>query len=268
MQRPAPTPVAVDQERASVAGVYDYYLGGEHNSEIDREFARRMIESVPEAPEVARLNRAFLRRAVRHCAESGVRQFLDIGSGIPTVANVHDFAQAAQPDRRVVYIDSDPVAVSYGEALLADVAGVAMAHGDLREPAAVLANRHVRQLLDFSEPVALLMLGVLHYVSDEEHPIGMVTRYLDAVPSGSYLVVSHGTDDAIPEHLKSMVDLSAAKQKSAYLRSRDEVAAFFAGLELAQPGVVFLTEWRPEPSDEPGSAKARVMAYGAVARKP
>jgi O-methyltransferase involved in polyketide biosynthesis len=184
------------------------------------------------------------------------------------VGNVHEFAEPARPDRRVVYVDYDESAVNYGRDLLSGVPGVAMALGDIRAPDALLALPEVGSLLDFTEPVAVLMLGVLHYVSDAERPRELVARYREVMAPGSYLVVSHGTDEAAPDHVRSMVDITEAGQASAYMRDRHEVAGFLAGLELVEPGVVFLPEWRPGPDDEPGSPNARVMAYAAVGRQP
>ncbi|WFE36404.1 SAM-dependent methyltransferase [Micromonospora sp. WMMD975] len=252
--------------RARVSGVYDYYLGGDLNDEVDREFARRMMSSVPEAPEVARLNRAFLARAVRHCARAGVRQFLDIGSAIPRTGPVHEIARQVTPDARVAYVDIEEEAVAHGRALLAGVPGVTMTHGDLRRPDEVLGHPEVRALLDLTEPVALLMLGVLHYVADADGPGALVAAYREAVGPGSHLVVSHGTDDGAPRQVRSMVDLTTAGQTDAYMRTRAEVTAFFAGFTLLDPGVVFLPRWRPEPADTPASPRAAVMAYAGVGR--
>ncbi|MEV4257163.1 SAM-dependent methyltransferase [Spirillospora sp. NPDC049652] len=259
---------APESERASVARVYDFYLGGDHNLPVDREFARQMMERVPEAPEVARLNRAFLRRAVRACARAGIRQYLDIGSGIPTVGNVHEVVAEVRPDGRVVYADHDPTAVAYGREILAGRDAASMVLGDLRDPDGVLADPEVRRLIDWDEPVAVLMLGVLHYVPDTGDPQGLVDRYTALMAPGSALVLSHGTDDALPEHVRSMTDLSKKRQSEAFMRSRAEVAAFLDGLDVLDPGVVFLPEWRPDEGDEQGSPKARVMAYGGVGRKP
>ncbi|SBT43055.1 SAM-dependent methyltransferase [Micromonospora auratinigra] len=259
-------PSPAGPRRARVAGVYDYYLGGDLNDEVDREFAERMMASVPEAPEVARLNRAFLARAVRHCARAGVRQFLDIGSAIPRAGTVHEIARAVTPDARVAYVDIEEEAVAHGRALLAGTPGVTMVHGDLRRPDEVLGHPEVRAVLDLAEPVALLMLGVLHYVSDADRPGALVATYREAVAPGSFLVLSHGTDDGAPQPVRSMVDLTEAGQTTAYMRTRAEVAAFLAGFTLLDPGVVFLPRWRPDPGDEPASARAAVMAYAGVGR--
>ncbi|MGI5238454.1 SAM-dependent methyltransferase [Dactylosporangium sp. CA-139066] len=258
-----------DTARASAARVYNVYLGGEQNFAVDRAFADQMIATVPEVPIVARLNRAFLRRAVQACARAGVEQFLDIGSGIPDRDSTLDFAAAVRPDSRVVYLDFEPVAVERGRAALAGEPRARMGYADLRDPEGVLGSPEVAELLDLSRPVALLMLGVLHYVADEEHPRAIVTRYRDAVAPGSYLVVSHGTDDGRPEPVRDMIDLTAAEsQNPAYMRGRAEIAAFLDGFQLLAPGVVYLPDWRPEPGDDPGTPSARVMAYGAVGRRP
>jgi hypothetical protein len=252
------------ERRAKVANVYDYYLGGDHHSEADRAFAEQMMREVPEAQEVARLNRAFLRRAVTYCARAGVRQFLDVGSAIPRVEPVHKTAASFTADPRVVYVDIDEDAVRAGQRLLTGMTGTAMIAGDVRRPEEILDAAEVRRMIDFSEPVALLLLGVLHYVSDGEDPAGVVARYRSALAPGSFLVLSHGTDDGDPRHVQSMIDITQAGQTDAYMRSRAQVAALFDGFRLVEPGVAFLPDWRPDPAAPPASPRARVMAYGAV----
>jgi SAM-dependent methyltransferase len=258
-----------DVARASAARVYNFYLGGEQNFAVDRAFADQMIATVPEVPIVARLNRAFLRRAVQACARAGVEQFLDIGSGIPDRDSTLDFASAVRPDSRVVYLDFEPVAVERGREALLGEPRAAMGYADLRDPEGVLNCPEVTELLDLSRPVALLMLGVLHYVADDECPAGIVSRYRDAVAPGSYLVLSHGTDDGRPVPVRDMVDLTAAEQQDpAYMRGHDDIAAFLDGFAVLAPGVVYLPDWRPEPGDERGTETARVMAYAGVGRRP
>lgn len=264
---PSPVPAA-DTTRASAARVYNFYLNGEASFEVDRDFARKMIAAVPEVPIVARLNRAFLRRAVQTCARAGIRQFLDIGSGIPGPGSVLDFAQAIDASSRVVYIDFEPVAVAHGRELLRDHSQAAMGWGDVRDPDAVFAAPEVRGLLDLTAPVALLMLGLLHYIPDDQDPYATVARYRDRVAAGSYLVLSHGTADGRPAPVQSMIDLATTSQNPAYMRSRAEIARFLEGFATLEPGVMYLPDWRPEPADDPGTPAARVMAYGAVGRKP
>jgi hypothetical protein len=257
---------AQHSRRARVASVYDFYLGGDHHSAADRAFAERMLASVPEAQEVALLNRAFLHRAVTYCARQGVRQFLDVGSAIPRVSPVHETAAALVADPRVVYADIDDDAVRAGRHLLEGIPGTTMVRGDVRRPEELLASPEVRSLIDPAEPVALLLLGVLHYVADDEDPAGIVARYRSALARGSFLVVSHGTDDGEPQHVKSMIDITEAGQTDAYMRSRSRIVTFLEGFRPVEPGVVFLPDWRPSPSDPPATPRARVMAYGAVGR--
>ncbi|MFD9737227.1 SAM-dependent methyltransferase [Umezawaea sp. NPDC059074] len=263
-------PVDADVETPSAARVYDYYLGGGHNFPADREFANKVIAVMPAAPEVARLNRAFLRRAVRHCARAGIRQFLDIGSGILTIGgagNVGEFAASVAPDCRVVYTDIEPIAVGHGRAALADHPFAAMIEGDIRDPDLLVADPDVRGLLDFDQPIAVLMLGVLHYLRDDEAPHELVRRYHALMAPGSFLVLSHGTDEHKPEPVQAMIDLSKISQNPAYMRGRQDVGRFLDGFEVLDPGVVVLPEWRPEPSDEVGSDLARMAAYAAVGRR-
>jgi hypothetical protein len=270
-QTPGWAPAGTDTEVASAARVYDFYLGGQQNFPVDQEFGRRVIEVMPAAPEVARLNRAFLKRAVQHCAQRGIRQFLDIGSGIPTVGgagNVHEFVQQVAPDCRVVYTDIEPVAIAHGRAILAENPSAAMTKGALEDPDGLLATPEVRRLLDFDQPVAILMLGVLHYIPEEGDPYMLVRRYRDTMSSGSYLVVSHGTDQHRPEPVKAMINLSRSSQNPAYMRSRDEIAGFMDGFDILDPGVVFLPDWRPTSTEDDPSELARTAAYGAVGRKP
>ena len=183
----------VDTGRPSIARIYDFYLGGNHNLPIDREAARQVVETMPELPEIMRVNRAFMRRGVRHLVDAGIRNFLDLGSGIPTVGNVHEIAQAVDPTSRVVYVDNDPVAVAHSREILNGNDRAMAIRADLREPAAVLDDPEVNRLLllGLGEPMAVLMSAGLHFVPDDEEAAALVATYRDAMPSGSYLVVSH-----------------------------------------------------------------------------
>ncbi|MFC0429585.1 SAM-dependent methyltransferase [Kutzneria buriramensis] len=249
-----------DPERANVARVYDFLLGGSHNFEADREMARRMTAAAPEAPMVARANRAFLRRAVRELGKAGIRQFLDIGAGIPTVGSTHE---VAAPGARVVYVDLDPVAVAHAHVLLADDPNTAAIQGDLREPDLLLALAEATQLLDFGQPVAVLMLAVLPFVKDEERPAEAIGHLRESLTPGSHLVISHGASDAVAPD--EVADLYAKRATATInLRSKKEVTAFLDGWEVLPPGVVWLPEWRPE--DEVGDLAGARM-YGAMARK-
>jgi hypothetical protein len=255
------------------ARIYDYFLGGKDNFPADRDVADQVLDIAPVARDVVEDNRAFLRRVVDHLTrEAGVRQFIDLGSGLPTQGNVHEIAQAAAPEARVVYVDNDPMVVAHSRALLAGDNTVAI-HGDLRQPDKILEDPEVRELIDLGRPVALLLLAILHFVPDDEDPFGTVARYVDAVPAGSHLAISHGTRD-IPERPdlspEEMADMGAKVEQlyqlttaSLVTRGRVEVERFFDGLELLEPGVVEIQRWRPDGRSSllPGGF------YGGVARK-
>lgn len=258
----------VDIEQPNIARVYDYLLRGAHNFEKDRELARKGLELLPNLADAARFNRAFLFRAVRFCLERGIRQFLDLGSGIPTVGNVHEVAHAIQPDARVVYVDNEPIAVKHGEQLLRDVPNAGTILADIREPAAVLAHPGVRELLDFDEPVAVLMVAVLHSVSDEDDPVGLVGRYREAMVPGSYLVLSHGTPDEGSESLRNYIQLYAETPNPVHQRSRERVSALLDGFDLVEPGLVWTPEWRPEDEADVPADPERGFCYAAVAQVP
>jgi S-adenosyl methyltransferase len=255
------------------ARVYDYLLGGKDNYPADREVADQVVAIAPVAREVVGDNRAFLRRAVRFLTrEAGIRQFIDLGSGLPTQGNVHQIAQAIAPDARVVYVDNDAMVVTHGRALLAGDNTLAI-KADLREPDVVLGHPEVRELIDFDQPIALLLVAILHFLPDEEDPAGIVARFRDALPTGSYLAISHATRD-IPVR----PDMSAAEmaemgarverlyqQTTAFLvtRTRAQVERFFDGVDLLDPGLVEIQRWRP---DDPNSILPGGF-YGGVGRK-
>ncbi len=254
MHRPSWVPAEVDLSRPSAARVYDYYLGGSHNLEVDRRMAREAISLWPDLPEIMQSNRAFLRRAVRYLAGQGITQFLDIGSGIPTVGNVHEAAQQADPRARVVYVDSDLVAVAHSRAILAGDERTAVVHGDLREPETLLEDPTVRATLDLDQPIAVLMVAVLHFVSEEDDPFGAVARIRDRLAAGSYLVVSHASAEGRPEAAASHRELYSRTPTPMTMRSRDAIAQFFDGFDILDPGLVWLPLWRPE---DPSAAAAR-----------
>jgi len=258
---------------ATAARIYDYHLGGTHNFPADREAATAMARMFPVLPQVVRSNRAFLRRAVRYLAEAGVRQFLDIGSGIPTEGNVHEVAQQIAPDARVVYVDIDPVAVSESLEILVDNDRVTAVRADLADPHAVLSNPLVRGSLNFDQPVGLLLVAVLHFLPDDAVAYGAVRQLLAALAPGSYLVVSHATADGEnvdQGNVKSAQDLYEQQTTTPFgIRTRSQVERFFSGLDLVEPGVVWLPEWRPSPAepeyfaDDP-TASAGFVAVGRV----
>ena len=248
----APGDVAIDQP--SVARIWDWFLGGSHNFAVDREVARRTLKLMPEGPAMARLSRAFLRRAVEYCAHSGITQFIDLGSGIPTVGNVHEVAQRVDPKARVVYVDIDPVAVAHTRHLLAGDKRTAVTQLDLRDPERVLAAPDLRALLDLDRPVALLMVMVLHFVPDAEDPHGMLAAYREALPPGSALVIAHGsreTEGMPTSNLHTARQMYEREVGSVTLRTRSEVQALFDGFDLVEPGVVWIPQWRPDQRSEP-----------------
>ncbi|GAA1335467.1 SAM-dependent methyltransferase [Saccharothrix algeriensis] len=259
----------IDLTRPSAARVYDYYLGGAHNFAVDRDMALKAIELWPELPLIMQANRAFLRRAVEYCAARGVRQFLDLGSGIPTAGNVHEVAHRADPGARVVYVDNDPIAVTYSRTILGDDRRTAVVQEDLRRPERVLGHPAVRDLLDFDRPIAVMMVAVLHFVTDADRPDDLVAAYRDAVAPGSHLVVSHATRDGQDEQADSHQDLYRKRTATPMtMRSADRVRALFAGYELVEPGVVHLPLWRPASPEEVGAAPERFAGLAAVGRKP
>jgi hypothetical protein len=268
IRQPLTTCTEVDLTRPSAARVYDCYLGGSTNFAIDRELARRTMRWVP-AGVFARMNRGFLRRAVLHLAEAGIRQFLDLGSGIPTMGNVHEVAHSVAPDARIVYVDNEPVAVAHSTLILENEPRVGVVQADLRDPESVLTHPNTAGLLDFRQPVAVLMFAVLHFVSDDDDPAGIVAAYRDALCSGSYLALSHGTDDDHPDELQHVVELYKHSQNPAYLRGHDEISALFAGVDLIEPGLVLTPLWRPEPDSSPDVMEdpRRSLCYAGVARK-
>jgi trans-aconitate methyltransferase len=261
----------LDTSRPHPARVYDFLLGGKSNFAADRALAEKMLQQTPGLRVAARENRAFLGRAVQYLAgEAGVRQFLDIGTGLPTAGNVHEVAQRIAPESRVVCADNDPMVLAHARALLtsAPEGRTAYVHADLRDPAHILADRQVRDVLDFSQPVALVLVAVLHFLPDEDKPAQVVATLLDALPSGSYLVASHTALDHAPAPVAAMERAAQAGGIRTQQRDSGDFARLaFPGLELVPPGVVLVSEWRPH-----GSAllpdPAQVNVYGGVARKP
>jgi S-adenosyl methyltransferase len=265
VERPNWAPKDVDMDRPSVARVYDYYLGGFHNFAVDREFAEKVIQAVPEVIIAARENRAFLRRAVRHLVDLGIRQFLDLGSGIPTVGNVHEVAQSVDPTSKVVYVDLDPVAYSHSRAILADNPHATAVCADLREPAEVLADPRLRAHLDFDQPMGILLVGVLHFVLDEQRPADIVAAYASASAPGSHVVISHASVEGKPENSDEGVTLYNRSTATVVLRDADQVEGLLDGLTVLEPGVVMLPKWYPDSPDEAGPGEVPCLA--AVGRR-
>jgi SAM-dependent methyltransferase len=263
-------PVDVDITVPNAARVYDYALGGVHNFKADRELWSRMEHIAPEARWVARANRQFLTRTVRWLAGRGVTQFLDIGSGIPTVGNVHEAAQEVNPRARVVYVDKDPIAVQQSRSLLKGNESALAVEGDLLRVDDILSHPQVVEFLDFSEPVAVLIVAVLHFVRDEEDPRSILARIGAAVTRDSYLVLSHVGPDATPEGRdRQEVVRKLYEQTPTPLIIRDvpRIGALFADdFELLEPGVVPVGEWQPDP-EEDDDLPPQSIVLGAVARR-
>ncbi|MEU2021762.1 SAM-dependent methyltransferase [Streptomyces sp. NPDC016469] len=254
MERPAWAPQGIDISVPSVSRMYDFYLGGSHNFEVDREAARKAMEFMPGLPKVMQANRAFMRRAVRYALSEGVSQFLDIGSGIPTFGNVHEVAQGIDPAAKVAYVDHDPVAVAHSQAVLEGNDGATIASADLRRPQEIRDSPEVNKLLDFDRPVALLLVAVLHFIEDSDDPQGAVAALRDMLAPGSLLVVTHATYEGIPlsrEEAGGAVGVYRNIRNPLIMRTRDEVARFFDGYELVEPGLVAMPEWRPENAAAP-----------------
>jgi S-adenosyl methyltransferase len=267
VERPTWAPGEVDLDRPSAARVYDYYLDGYHNLAVDREFAAQAMLAMPELPLIMRTNRAFLRRTVRYLVGAGVRQFLDLGSGIPTVGNVHEIAQAAAPDSRVLYVDKDPVAVAHSQVMLEDKDNASVLLADIRDWESVLGSDAARDLLDLSKPVAVLMFAVLHFVDEDEHARQTVRGYMDSVVAGSHLVVSHGTHEVTGERGRQVEKLYQRTDNPLTTRDAERVTRLADGLELLDPGVVYLPSWRPDSPEEVEDRPERSSTYGLVARK-
>jgi len=266
-------PPGLDVTKPNIARVYDAFLGGKDNFAADRAVVEMALQVTPDAPAGARASRAFLRRAVRYLvAEAGIRQLVDIGSGLPTQGNVHEIAQEADPEARVVYIDNDPVVRTHAEALLVGSRNTQLLTADIREPAKILDNPAVRELIDSGQPVGLLLLAILHHIGDDEDPAGIVATLRDALPGGSYLAISSFRMPG-PEHPEDaakaaeMEKLFNEKMGTGRWREHDEILAWFGDWKLVEPGLVPLPEWRP---DVHGSVKRNLTYYGfvgGVARK-
>ena len=258
---------AFDTGVAHPARVYNAILGGKDNFAADRAAAEATIRAFPGNAMAARANRAFLARAVHYLAvEAGIRQFLDIGTGLPSADNTHEVAQAAAPGCRVVYVDNDPIVLAHARALLvsAEPGATMYIEADLRDPGKIL--QHATRLLDFTQPVAVMLVAVLHLISDDDNPCQIVKTLMDAVPAGSYLAVSHLANDL---HREQMAELARGFNEQAavkvILRDRAEISRFFNGLEVVDPGIAKISEWRPRSEVE---RTAPAILWAGVARKP
>ena len=260
-------PPEVDHQRPSVARIYDYLLGGGHNFEVDREIAGKLLAVQPNVQDIARRNRAFLQRVVRFLVDSGVRQFLDLGSGIPTVGNVHEVAQQAAPGTKVVYVDYEEVAVAHSQLLLQDDKDADIVYADVTRPADVLNAPATRDLLDFSQPIAILAVTLGHYIPPEADPVGMFAAYRDAVVSGSYLALTHLTNDFDAVHGEEIIETMKSTRDNVFPRTHAEVLELFTGFELVAPGLVTTSQWRPEPTMTEAVNPEDDGLYAAVGRK-
>jgi hypothetical protein len=263
-------PPEIDSSRPHAARIYDYFLGGESHFAADREAAAEVLRHSPSVPIAARENRAFLGRAVRYLAEAGIGQFLDLGSGLPTANNVHNVAQASAPSARIVYADNDPLVLVHARALLASEpeGRTAYIHADVRDPAAILSDPVARDVLDFGQPIGLIMAAILHLIGDEDNPRQIIATLLEAMPPGSYLVASHLTTEHDPA--ATAAGQQVMQRAGIPMQKRDSgvfEALAFRGLELVPPGVVLVSEWRPDDAGR-RPAPAEVNCYGGVARKP
>lgn len=240
-------PAGIDTTIAHGARIYDYLLGGKNNYAADRAAADHALGAAPVLRSVAWENRTFLGRVVRFLtAEAGIRQFLDIGTGLPAQGNVHEVAQSVEPGSRVVYVDNDPIVRVHGQALLAQDASTTVIDADLRRPAEILAHPELRALIDFDEPVAVLLIGVLHFVSADQDPAGIVSQLRDAMVPGSYLAISQITADRHPEAVAGAVRAFGHGGSEGTPRTRAEIESFFEGCEMVEPGLVYVSMWRPD----------------------
>jgi O-methyltransferase involved in polyketide biosynthesis len=258
--------LGIDTTRPHVARMYDYYLGGKDNFAVDREAVAAVEQAMPEVRQLARENRAFLRRAVRFMVSQGIRQFVDIGAGLPTAGNTHEVAQTAAPDARVAYVDNDPIVLAHGRALLATDDLTTVVTADLREPETVFAHDDVRQLIDFNRPVGVLLIAMTHFLRDDERePVMGVLR--DHLAPGSFLAATHVTVDNHPREASEGVEAAYRRTPTPiFFRTHDEIAPFFSGFDLVEPGLVTIDGWRPDAQDPTPAPTGWLL--GGVGRKP
>jgi len=260
----------IDTAVAHSARVYDYWLGGKDNFAADRALGDAMVAAIPTLKVMARANRDFLARAVRYlAADAGIRQFLDIGPGLPTAGSTHEVAQEVAPESRVLYVDHDPLVLAHARALMTGSSRgqTEFIMADLQQPEKILADPALPRTLDLSQPVGLILVAILMYFHDSDDPQGMVKTLLDGLPSGSYVVISHPSGDFNPDAVQGAVAAATAAGITLVPRSREGVESFFAGLELVEPGVVPLLAWRPDESLA-GEDPESVWYYGGIGRKP
>lgn len=264
-------PASLDLNQPSAARMYDYYLGGAHNFQVDRDVARKALELGPDGPRLMQANRAFLHRAVRYLIDQGIRQFIDIGSGIPTRGNVHETADEVVPGggARVLYVDHDPVAVAHSELILAEShPNVKVLNADLRHPHDILDSAQRRALIDLDQPVGVLMVAVLHFIPESDRPDELIGQFHDAVVPGSHLVISHGTAENQPKQAAELAKLYESSPDRATYRSRSRVRELLDGWDVVDPGVVWVQDWRPDWPDDLQLDPSTNPWAAAVARRP
>jgi hypothetical protein len=269
--RPEWAPAGIDLDQPSSARVWDYFLGGSHNFEVDRRVAEQAIAFKPDMPDLARQVRMFLHRAVRAAAEAGIDQYVDIGAGVPTMGPVHETARELVPAARVAYVDHDPVAVAHGRALLAGDPDTVFIQADARAPESILEHPEVRALIDFDRPVAVLLCSLLHFVADEDDPRALVATLRDAMAPDSRLIVQHASHDGQSGDIIEMLQMwNTNSPEPMYWRTRDEIESLFEGFAILEPGVVQLPLWRPDTEDRERAAQnpERYASYAAVGIKP
>jgi hypothetical protein len=251
----------------NVARIYDFFLGGKDNFESDRRAAAELMRLIPDSVLAARQNRKFLGRVARYLAGAGIRQFIDIGSGLPTASNVHEIVQAVCPDARIVYVDYDPVVVLHSQVLLEDKSkGVVVVEADFEQPRSITESQRVREVIDFSQPLAVLMFAILHFVTEAGRPEKIVDHFKDVMAAGSYLALSHVTDEDVPaEQSRAAQQVYQGASASVVPRSHGQIIQFFDRLTIVEPGLVDVGSW-PEPSPVTASATRRLL-YGGVAMK-
>ncbi len=276
---PGSNPATEDQQRPQLsaidngvphsARIYDYWLGGKDNFAADRAVAEALISAIPTVRSMAAENRRFVHRVARYLVgQAGVRQFLDVGTGIPTRPNLHEVAQEIAPETRVVYVDNDPIVLAHARALMisTEQGRSEYLHADLREPELIVNHRKLREVLDLNRPVALTIIATLMLLEDAEDPWRKIRVLMDALPSGSYVAITHPTGDFNPEAVKTAVDAAVDSGMTLVPRSRDEVARFFAGWELVEPGIVPVAAWQPD--DGPPTDPHAAYYWAGIARKP
>ncbi|HEY8371710.1 MAG TPA: SAM-dependent methyltransferase [Pseudonocardiaceae bacterium] len=261
-------PEGVNVDQPSAARIYDYLLGGAHNFAVDRQLAEQFEKALPGSRDIARVNRAFLRRAVLFMMQNGIDQFLDIGSGIPTVGNVHEIVQEANPEGRVVYVDNEAVAVAHSQLMLEDNEHAAAIQADMLEPESILSAPATKRLLDFDRPLGLLMVGVLHFVPHSVDVQGLLATYRERLAPGSYLAISHFTWDVRPQEMAEMVEVMKKSTDPIHPRTGDEIRELFTGFDLVEPGVVSPVLWRAQSPGDGGMDPDQVSLYAGVGRKP